>query len=391
MPANDPIPPVPALPAHGGLYVHIPFCLKKCPYCDFYSITDPSRIDPFVDALVVEMGLHRRFRPAIDTVYIGGGTPSLLSARHVERIIRAAHRHFDVRAGAEVTLEVNPGTADGATLKNYRRAGVNRVNIGVQSFHDPSLAFLGRIHTARHARRAVALCCAAGFDRVGLDLICGLPGQTEILWRKDLEAAVDLGAGHLSCYLLTIEPGTPMAADLDRGRFVPLPEAAAAELFALTQSLLADAGYAQYEISNFARSAAEMSRHNRKYWTFAPYIGLGPAAHSFSPPVRRWNHRSLVRYLADLDRGRAPEAGKEVLTPVQQAMERIYLGLRTADGIDIAALNRLLGADFHHRFSAVIQTLDAGGMLIASPAACRLTPAGMRFHESIARMFVDAL
>ena len=380
---------IPAADPCGGLYVHIPFCLQKCPYCDFFSVTDRALIPRFVDALCAEMQIKRYGAPVFDTLYMGGGTPSLLDAKFVDKIIGSARASFTIRPGAEITLEVNPGTVDIRRLADYRSAGVNRLNIGIQSFEDRSLEFLGRIHSARQGRQAVAWAQQAGFEHLGLDLIYGLPEQTREGWQTDLRQAVELGPEHLSCYLLTIEPGTPMAEDLGRGRFDVLPEVAVAGLFETTQSLLHAGGYIQYEISNFARTESAMSRHNRKYWTFAPYDGLGPAAHSFRSPTRWWNHRSLDPYLQDIENGRAPVAGKEVLGREQRIIEMIYLGLRTAEGVDIRAFNRTFDMDFFHRFSEPMAALTEAGLLVSADLRCFLTPAGMCLHEGIARMFIE--
>lgn len=375
------------------MYIHIPFCRNKCPYCDFFSITDLSAAPRLVDALLAEMGQRRddTVPLSFDTLYIGGGTPSVLDPIHIRRVIRAARSRFDLSVDAEVTMEVNPGTVSLAKLADYRAAGVNRLTIGIQSFQDRQLRFLGRIHTGREAFRTVAMARNAGFENVGLDLIYGLPGQTETAWRSDLETAVALAPPHLSCYMLTIEPGTPMAEDLGRGRFEAVGETAASDLFVLTQSVLGNAGYRQYEISNFARSASGRSKHNLKYWTFAPYLGLGPAAHSYRTSVRWWNHRSVERYLRDIGRGKPPVAEMEKLGRKQRMMEAIYLRLRTAEGIDVASFNRKFQADFNSRFAEPMATLEAEDMLSSSERDCRLTPKGMRFHEGVARMLIDFL
>ena len=372
-----------------GLYIHIPFCLNKCPYCDFFSITDLSLISPFVDALIAEMRLKREAALPFDTLYIGGGTPSILSAQQIDRIIQAAHQAFDIRSGAEITLEVNPGTVKTRQLQDYRAVGVNRLNIGVQSFSDRHLDFLGRIHTGRQGRLAVESAQKAGFDHIGMDLICGIPGQTRKSWLSDLAQAADLCPEHLSCYLLTIEPGTPMAADLKAGRFETLSETAVAGLFEATQWVLHSRGYTQYEISNFARSESTRSRHNHKYWTFAPYDGLGPAAHSFRSPVRWWNHRSVAKYLQDIEAGKVPVAGKEILGREQQIIETIYLGLRTAEGIDIKDFKQRFHTDFSAWFAEPVTALTSEGMLESTPDRCVLTEKGMRFHEGIAKLFIE--
>lgn len=378
-----------AVPEPGGLYFHIPFCQKKCGYCDFFSVTDRAFIPQFVDSLIAEMALKSDTAIPYDTLNIGGGTPSVLSAEQIESIVAAAHHHFDIDSNAEITIEVNPGTIEMQHFKTYRNAGINRLNIGVQSFSDRHLNFLGRIHTAREARLAIESAKKTGFEQIGVDLIYGIPEQSRESWLADLQQAVDLNPDHLSCYMLTIEPGTPMERDRTEARFETLGEEQVAELFKTAQSFLDHRGYLQYEISNFASSETAKARHNGKYWILSSYDGLGPSAHSFRTPVRWWNHRSVPKYNEEIRRGKVPVAGKEVLGTEQQIIERIYLGLRTADGIDIPVLNRYLKSDFRKQFSEVLAALDSEGMLILKPESCCLTPKGMRYHEGIAKMFIE--
>lgn len=378
-------------PVCGGLYVHIPFCIKKCRYCDFFSIADPSLLAPFIDALIAEMRLKQAAVPAVDTLYIGGGTPSVLDTDQIGRLIQAAVCTYTIPPEAEITLEVNPGSVDAARMKDFRTAGANRINIGVQSFADRFLDFLGRIHTGREGRLAVAWAQKAGFEHIGLDLIYGIPGQTRDGWLADLRQAVEMAPDHLSCYLLTIEPGTPLDEDYRARRFEAMPEKTVADLFKTTQSFLQSRGYTQYEISNFARSRGARSRHNQKYWSYAPYDGLGPAAHSFRLPVRWWNHRSVEKYIRYIEKGEAPVAGQEVLGREQQIIETIYLGLRTAEGVDIAGFNRRFNIDFTARFSEVVDALQTEGMLRLTRLRCTLTQKGLRFHEGVVKMIIEYL
>ena len=263
-----------------GIYIHVPFCVKKCRYCDFYSITDLSLRRDFTNALISEIKMAPDPGPA-DSLYFGGGTPSVLDTVEIERIVAAVLERFSFNPDSEITLEANPGTVDEKKLPGFKAAGINRLNLGIQSFNKEALAFLGRIHTTEESTRAVEAARAAGFDNLGLDLIYGLPGQTAKDLQRDLEKAAAFNPEHLSCYLLTYEKGTLLDKDREKGLVLPLPESRAADLFSLTRDLLDHLGYEQYEISNFARSERYRSRHNRKYWTFAPYIGLGPAAHGF--------------------------------------------------------------------------------------------------------------
>jgi len=377
----------------GGLYIHIPFCKKKCFYCDFYSVTDLSGISVFLAALEKEMQLAYRV-PVFDSVYIGGGTPSILESDAVGRIIAAAFKHFNILSAAEVTLEVNPGTATFEDLKIYRNSGVNRLNIGVQSFHPDNLKFLGRIHTAAQALLCIDWARQAGFANVGLDLIYGLPGQKRNSWLEDLAQAVALDPEHLSCYMLTREPGTPLDKAAAAGRIRLAGEETLRALFETTIDYLTGHGFLHYEVSNFARLAENggspwTSRHNSKYWSMAPYIGLGPSAHSFREPERWWNHKSLQNYIRELQSAKLPVAGKERLTREQLIMEAVYLGLRTRKGIDLAGFKDKFGLDFFEQFAATITEFEKEGFLNVSKTHCALTAKGMALLDSITAAFTS--
>ncbi|MFY9942782.1 MAG: radical SAM family heme chaperone HemW [Desulfobacterales bacterium] len=379
-----------------GLYIHVPFCLRKCAYCDFYSVTDLSRRGAYLGALGQEMVLAPARGLVFDSLYIGGGTPSLLSPADVAALLATARVGFRWRAGVEITLEANPCTLTPQRLAGFRQAGVNRLQIGVQSFQAPLLEWLGRLHSAEAARQAVQWATAAGFDNIGLDLIYGIPGQSCESWRADLAQAAALGVAHISCYMLSIEPGTPLDRRRREGQIQPASAEAVSTLYEFTVAFLEANGYAQYEISNFARSEKGSerrwrSRHNQKYWTGAPYIGLGPAAHSFVGRRRYWNHRSLKRYLEDVAAGRQPVAGRETLNRLQRQIEAIYTGLRTTAGIDIARYNQAFAAPFEKHFAALLNRLTQAGLAVVTPRRCALTPRGMLLLDSIADQFVSRL
>lgn len=374
-----------------GIYAHIPFCVKKCGYCDFYSITDTSLIPRYMAAVIRELVAAEFPNAPVDTVYIGGGTPSLLTPGHIRRLLSAAGDRFTILPSPEITLEINPGTVTKASLKGFRGAGVNRLNIGVQSFCEASLVFLSRIHTAREAAAAYAMAREAGFDNIGLDLIYGLPGQDPAQWKQDLEQAVALGPEHLSCYMLTYEAGTPLAEDLAHHRFTALSEGALGKLYELTVRYLTDRGYLQYEISNFSRSPETRSRHNQKYWRHDPYLGLGPAAHSYILNRRWWNVRSVERYMEAVSLGKRPVEGMERLNHRQLLMEAVYLGLRCVGGLDIPALEARFGIDFNDRFGQALSPLETAGLVEKTSDRCRLTPRGMLVADSIASRLVERI
>jgi oxygen-independent coproporphyrinogen-3 oxidase len=295
---------------------------------------------------------------------------------------------FALTADLETTLEVNPGTAGREALAAYRRAGINRLNIGLQSIDDRTLNFLGRIHSAQQGLDTYRRARQAGFDNVGLDLIYGIPGQTRDRWETELAGVIQLAPDHLSCYSLTIEPGTPLARKVSDGEIQLLDEQTAGDLFCATAAYLNGHGYRQYEVSNFARHAAggttdRRSRHNRKYWTLAPYLGFGPAAHSYLDNTRWWNHRSLANYLADLEAGKRPVAGEETLTREQQIMEFVYLGLRQTEGLDPADFSSRFKAGFGDCFEPELSRMVREGLLEKRSGWIRLTHRGMRFLDSV--------
>ncbi len=384
-----------------GIYLHIPFCVKKCAYCDFYSITDLALKPAFMDALVAEMTLRRDGSLPCDTLYVGGGTPSVLAVDDIDRLLVNARECFHLPESAEITLEVNPGTVTPGQLAGYRAAGVNRLNVGVQSFSDRALSFLGRIHSAQTAVRTLQWVREAGFDNVGVDLIYGLPGQTTADWQEELERVLEFAPEHLSCYMLTYESGTPLTRDRQKGLFRTLPEARAGALFTKGCTFLGAHGYAQYEISNFARSDRPggggkhrpdyRSRHNRKYWSFAPYMGLGPSAHSFIGRKRWWNWSHVGRYIETLKSSALPVDGTETLTRAQCMMEAVYLGFRRTDGIDAAAFGQRFGARFETLFEKAISRFSEKGMLTVDGGRCRLTPKGMLLLDSIAGVFISEI
>ena len=383
-----------------GLYIHIPFCLQKCRYCDFYSVTDRALIPTYLDALKQEMQIMSGGNLLFDTIYIGGGTPTLLSPADIGAVLDQACKLFTVAADAEVTIEANPGTVSAGRLKAYRRAGVERINIGVQSFNPKILEFLGRIHTAEEAVRAVQDARSAGFANLGIDLIYGIPGQDDSRWRHDLEKAVSLSPEHLSCYMLSYEDGTPLFEDLQQKRFLPLADKTTAAQFKTAHELLSGAGYEHYEISNFAKRVSGesspawknfRSRHNMKYWTFAPYTGLGPSAHSYDGQQRWWHHADVNQYIACIRMGKAPIEGRETLTKQQQIMEAIYLGLRTVEGIDMLRFKKEFGIAFEKLFAAALPDIISQGWVSLSKTRCALTPRGMLLIDGIANRLINEL
>ena len=380
-----------------GLYIHVPFCVKKCGYCDFYSVSDLGLIDGYVKALTHEIRRMSEDEPPenrrVDTIYFGGGTPSLLSRVQVETILHTVRTCYKVTGDAEITLELNPGTVSEQSLKDLKNAGINRLSVGVQSFHDKNLAFLGRIHTAGEAETILEAALAQGFDNVGIDIIHGLPGQSRNDLEADLAKALQFHPAHLSCYMLSYEEGTPLFKTREQGLFSPLSDNRAAGLFKNTMDYLERAGYLHYEISNFARSRETVSRHNLKYWNFKPYRGFGPSAHSFLPEKgkRYWNVRDLGTYIRRISQGLSPEDGHEILTRDQEITESIYLGLRKRSGISIREFNERFERNLLSDFKEVLEPLFKQGLVKLSEDAVFLSRKGILFADHITARLTDQI
>jgi oxygen-independent coproporphyrinogen-3 oxidase len=380
-----------------GVYVHVPFCERVCPYCDFAVVA--RRALPvaeerrYVDALLAELELRRGAFAgrALASLYLGGGTPSLLAPASVARMVDAVRAAFPAGAGIEVTLEVNPSTTECARLPEFRSAGVNRVSLGAQSFDDATLKRLGRAHRASSVHAALDAVRAAGFASLSLDLIFAAPGQSAAGLDADLDAAVAARPDHVSTYELTLEAGTPFAGAAARGRLALPNEALSAWMLERVESRLRDAGYARYEISNYARPGHE-SVHNQRYWQRRPVLALGVGAVSTDPPdaqhphgVRRANPRALERYLE------APGTPAEVeaLTPPIARCEAMFLGLRTARGVDARAFEREFGAPPRGFYRDEIERLRAQGLLEEAVLGdlC-LTPRGRQVADTVFESFV---
>jgi oxygen-independent coproporphyrinogen-3 oxidase len=385
-----------------ALYVHIPYCLAKCPYCDFNSYA--ARAWPeqaYADALLAELAQRGREVPfagaTLASVFFGGGTPSLFAPRTIARILAEVRRRFDVAPDAEITLEANPGTVDEPRLAGFVEAGANRLSVGVQSFQPALLEALGRRHSVDDSVRALRAARAAGFGNLSLDLIYAVPGESLDACAEDLERAAELSPDHVSAYNLTYEKGTAMHRDLVEGRLRPAPEELEVAMYGLVRERLARAGYAQYEISNYARPGRE-ARHNQAYWRGRPYLGLGAGAHSFVPRApgeddacwgERWeNLRDPNRYIeAVRAHGTAVGALHERLTRAQAMGEACWLGLRERRGLDPAAFAARFGEAVGDVFPHV-ERLVADGLAEWSEAGrLRLTTQGLLVADTVFASF----
>jgi putative oxygen-independent coproporphyrinogen III oxidase len=318
------------------VYVHVPFCARRCSYCDF-AIAVRSRVpsDEYVGALARELELRALgSAPGVDTIYLGGGTPSRLGPEAIDRVIDLVANRFPPVADAEITIEANPDDVDSASVAGWKQAGVNRVSLGVQSFDDAALAWMHRTHDADGVVRAANALRDGGMENWSLDLIFALPSSLGRDWARDVDCAVALGPPHISLYGLTVEAHTPISRWRDRGAIVEGSEDAYEAEYLHAHDALGSAGYSHYEVSNFARPG-RASRHNRGYWTGASYVGLGPAAHGYDGTIRRWNEREYSAWLRRVNDGIDPVGGVESLTAENRTSEEVYLGLRTTDGLRI--------------------------------------------------------
>lgn len=369
-----------------GIYVHLPFCPYICPYCDFAKWPFArSRATEYLEALRAELASAPRGDGA--TLFLGGGTPNTYPAPELAALVRELRAHFALAEDAEITIEVNPdpGLCEGLGL--LREAGINRLSIGVQSFERAELERLGRRHSAEDVAATVAAARAAGFENLSLDLIFAVPGQTEASWRGSLEAAVALGVEHISTYGLTIEEGTPYAAWEAREPRAFLREEEEAELYALAIEVLGEAGFEQYEISNFARPGRR-SAHNANYWANGEYVGLGVGAASYLDGRRTVHTRDLNEYVAAA-RARRPIPGdSEELTGAARLGEATMLALRTREGVDVEAFDHRYGFDFMTHYAGVIDELAAVGVLSVDRNHVRLTERGKFVANDVARAFI---
>jgi oxygen-independent coproporphyrinogen-3 oxidase len=366
-----------------GIYLHIPFCRKACHYCNFHFSTSTQRKGEMIAAMVQEAELQQSYiQEAVDTIYFGGGTPSILTVQELSLLLDALHRLFRITADAEITLEANPDDIDVNKLQHWRQAGINRLSIGVQSFNDADLHWMNRSHTAAQSIRCIEQAQENGFSNISIDLIYGLPAQTDQEWVQHLNQAFALEVPHLSCYALTVEPATALAHQISKHpEWQTDPEKQAAHFHLLMQSA-ATAGFEHYEISNFAKPGFR-SRHNSSYWQGKPYLGLGPSAHSYNGKSRQWNIANNALYIKSMEAGTVPFE-METLTETQRFNEYVMTTLRTIEGISLPYIRSQWGTD---GVNGLIQTAEQyliSGKLKMEKDYLLLTKEGKFFADGIA-------
>ena len=372
-----------------GLYVHIPFCSSRCSYCDFATgIYQSALADQYVDAVIHEIGNSFYAGQRVNTVYFGGGTPSLLSSTQLDRILSALHESFVIDQAAEITLEINPGSVNAQKLREFRRLGINRASFGAQTFDDAELAKLGRSHTAADTLRTFADLRNAGFENVSFDLIAGLPGQTLERWQQNVAQALQMRPEHLSFYLLEVHSGTPLAEHIRRG-IQPVPDDDLAGV--MYQSMLDQAiavGYEHYEISNLCLPGFH-SRHNVKYWTAEAYYGFGCSAHSYDGQTRRWsNQRDVLKYAEMVENGDSPVIDEQQLSHDDVRAEALFLGMRLMRGVDVRRYRESFGVDLHDEHGEDLDRFCKAGLLEFDGDLIRLTRTGALLSNEVFAAFV---
>lgn len=370
-----------------GIYIHIPFCKQACHYCNFHFSTSLRYKNEFVGALLKEIELSKQTinagtDPTIETIYLGGGTPSLLAQQELETILQSIHNHFTVTADAELTLEANPDDITKEKLEAWKAAGINRLSIGIQSFFDEDLQWMNRAHNAQQAREQLQLARTL-FENITIDLIYGTPGLTNEKWQQNVEKVIALGIPHISCYALTVEPQTPLQKLIHQQKKEDVNTDIQSEQFLLLMQWLNAAGYEHYEISNFAKPGWR-SRHNSSYWSGKNYYGFGPSAHSFDGNSRWWNIANNNVYIRSINDGKLP-IEKEILTPVQKANEYIMTSLRTVEGLDLEKIKEIK----NHLINKSKKYIASGAMVSANEKLI-LTNDGKLLADGIAAdLFLD--
>lgn len=372
-----------------GLYLHIPFCHQKCEYCDFYSLTQLEQIDAFVEALLTELRLRADMASAthFDTIFLGGGTPSLLNAGQLERIWQTLHQHYHIDPDGEFSLESNPGTLDLAKLQHMKSLGFNRLSMGVQSFNPAELSALGRIHSVDEVYDNFENARAAGFENINLDLMTAFPGITPDSFQHSLNEIIRLRPEHISCYTLIFEPNTILYKRMLRGETGPLSNDEEAGYYEIAREFLGSAGYEQYEISNFSRGKQMRCRHNLIYWQHLPYLGFGPSAHSFWDQRRFANKRSLMVYLQKLKAGELPLDFSETLSENDLMFEYIFLNLRLKDGVDLQVFRERFGQEIDQQYGEVLRELQQKDLIELGETHLRLSKQGWMVADDVAAYF----
>lgn len=366
-----------------GIYLHIPFCKQACTYCNFHFSTSQRYKKELVEALALEIALEENYiqGDVVDTVYFGGGTPSILSIEECQLLINTIHNHFTLSAGAEITLEANPDDISKEKLQGWKNAGINRLSIGVQSFFEEDLRWMNRAHDAQQAINGLNLALEA-FENITMDLIYGSPVLSDDMWRKNVETATSLGVPHLSCYALTVEEKTPLFKSIQLHKTIDVDSDRQARQFLMLMQWLKEKGYEHYEVSNFAKPGFR-SRHNSSYWKGIKYLGLGPSAHSYNGLERRWNIANNQIYMKGVNEG-LPNRETELLSVKDRLNETIMISLRTMEGLDLDEIEKNFGFTERERIFQGIQKFAENDLVRLAHSKLQLTNKGMLRADGIA-------
>ena len=365
-----------------GIYFHIPFCKQACHYCNFHFSTSLEQKDGMIDAMIKELSLSETFENKIETIYLGGGTPSLLNAEELKKLLFAVYKKYNVSPDAEITLEANPDDINKKKLTEWKSAGVNRLSIGIQSFKEEDLLWMNRAHNAVQALLCIKQVKDAGFQNFSVDLIYGIPTLSDDDWEKNVQTVIDLNVPHLSCYALTVEPKTALQKMIALKKKQEVDPGKQASQFLLLMDWMKDAGYGHYEISNFAKPGFR-SKHNSSYWQGKSYLGIGPSAHSFNGDFRRWNVSNNALYIQSLKKNIIPYE-EEKLSDVQKLNEYIMTSLRTIEGIDLDLIKNKLGEDVKNKIQKQSIKFEKSGKLKFIGNKILLTTEGKLFADGIA-------
>jgi len=367
-----------------GIYIHIPFCKSKCHYCNFYSLASSRHIRNFVPTLIKEIGLRQNYLAGekIETIYLGGGTPSLLDYDMLMMIFDKLQKTYVISANAEITIEANPDDLDAIKINDLKRSPVNRISIGIQSFFDEDLKYLNRIHTASQAESSVKRCQDAGFKNISIDLIYGIPTLTDEKWVENLDISFSLNVPHISAYGLTVEPKTAMETLIRKRKATAVDEEQSARQFKILMRQMKANGFIHYEISNFCKDGF-ISRHNSNYWKSVKYIGLGPSAHSYDQSSRQWNISDILKYFESIEQGNIP-AEKEILSETDKLNEYIMTSLRTIRGCDLDYIGKIFGSGLQNSIRKRIDKHIAANHIALTDHILTLTDEGKLFADGIA-------
>ena len=372
-----------------GLYVHIPFCSSRCSYCDFATGLYQSELaERYVQGLINEIRASQYAGEIVDTIYFGGGTPSLLAPARLERILASLYERFEITGGPEITIEINPGSATPEKLRAFRSLGINRASFGAQTFDDAELAKLGRSHNSADTLRTFAHLRDAGFANISFDLIAGLPGQTLEGWQRNIKQALELAPEHLSFYLLEVHSGTPLAEHIRSGIQPQPDDDLAGMMYKWMLEQAVEAGYEHYEISNLCRPGFH-SRHNVKYWTAAPYYGFGCSSHSYDGGARRWsNQRDALKYVEMVESGASPVVEEQQLEATDVRAEALFLGMRLMQGVDLRRYRESFGVDLRDEHADDLDRFFKAGLIELNGDLIRLTRTGALLSNEVFAAFV---